>query len=146
MNQEELTKRLSEIRNKLIDIEQTVDSRIYLLCESENSFAVNRFLFEELALRFVIVTGIDSEDCFEILYHFSNDETGCVVTVKAFIRDRENPSIESITPFIPGAEWIEREIHDILGIEIKNHPNMKRLILADDWPEGVYPLRKDFKR
>jgi Ni,Fe-hydrogenase III component G len=47
---------------------------------------------------------------------------------------------------IPGAEWIEREIHDILGIEIKHHPNMRRLVLADDWPEGVYPLRKDLKR
>ena len=123
-----------------------MDSRIFLLCEAENSFAVSKFLFEDLSLRFMIATGIDSEDCFEVLYHFSNDETGCIVTVKAFIRDRENPSIESITPFIPGAEWIEREIHDILGIEIKNHPNMKRLILADDWPEGVYPLRKDFKK
>jgi len=146
MNQEELNNRLSEIKDKLIKIEQTMDSRIFLLCEAENSFAVSKFLFEDLALRFMIATGIDSEDCFEILYHFSNDETGCIVTVKAFIRDRENPSIESITPFIPGAEWIEREIHDILGIEIKNHPNMKRLILADDWPEGVYPLRKDFKK
>jgi Ni,Fe-hydrogenase III component G len=104
---------------------------------------VCKFLFEDLALRFVIVTGIDSDDCFEVLYHFANDETGHFVTVKAFIRDRENPSIESVSPFIPGAEWIEREVHDILGIEIKNHPNMKRLILHDDWPEGVYPLRKD---
>ena len=146
MNQEELTNRLSEIRDKLIGIEQTMDSRIYLLCESENTFDVCKFLFEDLDLRFLIETGIDSEDNFEILYHFSNDETGCIVTVKAFIRDRENPSIESITSLIPGAEWIEREIYDILGIEIKNHPNMKRLILADDWPEGVYPLRKDFKR
>lgn len=145
MKQEELNSRLSEIRDKLIDIERTMGSRIYLLCESENSFAVSKFLFEDLGLRFVILTGIDSEDCFEILYHFSNDETGCIVTVKAFIRDRANPSIESITPLISGAEWIEREIHDILGIEIKNHPNMRRLILADDWPEGVYPLRKDFK-
>jgi len=146
MNQEELNNRLSEIKDKLIKTEQTMDSRIFLLCEAENSFAVSKFLFEDLALRFMIATGIDSEDCFEILYHFSNDQTGCVVTVKAFIRDRENPSIESITPLIPAAEWIEREIHDILGIEIKNHPNMRRLILADDWPEGVYPLRKDFKR
>ena len=146
MNQEELNNRLSEIKDKLINIEQTMDSRIFLLCEAENSFAVSKFLFEDLSLRFVIATGIDSEDCFEILYHFSNDETGCFVTVKAFIRDRENPSIESITPLIPAAEWIEREIHDILGIEIKNHPNMRRLILADDWPEGVYPLRKDFKK
>ena len=146
MNQEELNNRLSEIKDKLINIEQTMDSRIFLLCEAENSFAVSKFLFQDLALRFLTATGIDSEGCFEILYHFSNDQTGCIVTVKAFIRDRENPSIESITPFIPGAEWIERELYDILGIEIKNHPNMRRLILADDWPEGVYPLRKDFKR
>lgn len=143
MNQDELKNRLTEVKEKLIEIEQTSELRIFLPCEAENNYAVCKFLFEDMALRFVIVTGIDSDNCFEVLYHFSNDETGHIVTVKAFIRDRENPSIESITPFIPGAEWIEREIHDILGIEFKNHPNMRRLILSDDWPEGVYPLRKD---
>jgi len=97
---------------------------------------------DKLTLRFVIATGIDSDDCFEVLYHYSNDETGCMVTIKAFIRDREKPAIESITPFVPAAEWIEREIHDLLGINFENHPNLRRLILADDWPEGVYPLRK----
>ncbi|MHC4636203.1 MAG: NADH-quinone oxidoreductase subunit C [Planctomycetota bacterium] len=146
MDQQELKDKLKPIQNKLTAIEQPQENRICLVCESENSFAVNKFLFEEIGCRFVIVTGIDSEDCFEVLYHFSYDQTGCVVTVKAFIRDRENPSIESITPFIAGAEWIEREIHDILGIDFKNHPNMERLILADDWPEGVYPLRKEIKK
>ena len=146
MNQEELNNRLLEIRDKLIDIEHARNNRIFLPCEAQNSYSVCKFLFEELPLRFVITTGIDSDDCFEVLHHFSNDQTGHVVTVKAFIRDRENPSIESITPFIPGAEWIEREIHDILGIEFKNHPNMRRLILSDDWPEGVYPLRKEVQK
>jgi Ni,Fe-hydrogenase III component G len=146
MKIEELNNRLSEINDKLITIEKTVENRILLLCEAENNYDVNKFLFEDLALRFVIATGIDSDDCFEILYHYSNDETSHVVTVKAFIRDRQNPQIESIAQFLPGAEWIEREIHDILGIEIKNHPNMKRLILNDDWPEGVYPLRKEVKK
>jgi Ni,Fe-hydrogenase III component G len=47
---------------------------------------------------------------------------------------------------VAAAEWIEREIHDILGIDFKNHPNLKRLILFDDWPEGVYPLRKDVQK
>jgi len=145
MNQEELNNRLSEIKDKLIDIEQTKDNRIFLLCEAENSHTINKFLFEDVPLRFVIATGIDSEDCFEVLYHYSNDETGCFVTVKAFIRDRENPAIDSIATFIPAAEWIEREIHDILGIDFNNHPDMRRLILADNWPEGVYPLRKDTK-
>ena len=146
MNKQELNDRLLEISDKLTGIEHTTKKRVFLLCESQNNYDVCKYLFEDLALRFVIATGIDSTDCFEVLYHFSNDETGDVVTVKAFIRDRENPSIESITPFLPGAEWIEREIHDILGIEIKNHPNMRRLILCDDWPEGVYPLRKEIKK
>ena len=142
MLQEELKNRLSEVKDKLTDTVQTADNRIYLSCEAKNAYSLNRFLFEDLALRFVIATGIDSDDCFEILYHYSNDESGCVVTVKAFIRNREKPSIESITPFVPGAEWIEREIHDLLGINFENHPNLRRLILADNWPEGVYPLRK----
>jgi len=146
MNQEELNNKLAEIKDKLIDIEQKAANRIYLLCESENSHAVNKFLFEDVGARFCIATGIDAEDCFEIIYHYSYDQTGCVINIKAFIRDRENPSVESIAPFLPGAEWIEREIHDILGIDFKNHPNLERLILADDWPEGVYPMRKEVKK
>ncbi len=145
MNQEELNNKLLEIKDKLTAVEQPADNRIYLACEAENAYAVNKFLFEDVPLRFVIATGIDSDDCFEVLYHYAYDETGCMITLKVFIRDRENPTIESIAPFLPGAEWIEREIHDILGIEFKNHPDMRRLILADDWPEGVYPLRKDAK-
>jgi len=146
MNQQELNNKLSEIKNKLITIEQKKDNRIFLSCEAENAHAVNKFLFEDIPARFVIATGIDAEHCFEVLYHFSYDQLGCFITVKAFIRDRENPAIESITPFLPAAEWIEREIHDILGIDFKNHPNLKRLILFDDWPQGVYPLRKEVKK
>ena len=146
MNQEELNNRLSEIQDKLLAFEQPLDNRIYISCEAENAYALNKFLFEDIGARFVIATGIDSDDCFEILYHYSYDQTGCVITVKAFIRDRQQPQIESITPFLPAAEWIEREIHDILGIGFKNHPNLRRLILADDWPEGVYPMRKEIKK
>ena len=113
-------------------IERTTGNRIYLLCESEHVYRVCKFLFDDLKLRFVISTGVDAEHCFEVLHHFANDESGCFVTVKAFIRDRAAPALESITPLIPGAEWIEREMHDILGITFKNHPNLRRLILNDD--------------
>jgi len=143
MNQEELNNKIAQIKDRLIEIEQPFDNRIYLTCEAQNSYDVSKFLFEDIGCRFVIATGIDSDNCFEVLYHYSYDQTGCVVTIKAIIRDRENPAIESIAPFLPGAEWIEREIHDIFGIEFKNHPDMRRLILSDDWPEGVYPMRKD---
>ena len=111
MNQEELNNRLSEIQDKLLAFEQPLDNRICLSCEAENAYAINKFLFEEVPLRFVIATGIDSDDCFEVLYHYAYDQTSCVITLKAFIRDREKPAIESIAPFLPAAEWIEREIH-----------------------------------
>jgi len=80
------------------------------------------------------------------LHHFSDDASGTVVTVKAFIRDRDKPEIDSITPLIPAAEWIEREMRDLLGITFRNHPNPQRLILEDDWPDGVYPLRKEIPK
>jgi Ni,Fe-hydrogenase III component G len=145
MTQEELNNKLSQIKSKLTAIEQRPRNRVFLLCESENSYEVNKFLFEDVPARFVIATAMDSDNCFEILYHYSYDPTGCVITIDSSIRDRENPAVESIAQFLPGAEWIEREMHDEFGIEFKNHPNMRRLILADDWPEGVYPLRKDAK-
>jgi Ni,Fe-hydrogenase III component G len=146
MNSEELRKKLSEIQDKLTKIEEPVDNRVYLLCESENAYEVNKFLFEDVHARFAIATCIDNDDWLEVLYHYSYDQTGCIITIKAFIRDRENPQVESISPFLPAAQWIEREMHDLLGIEFKNHPDMRRLILADDWPEGVYPLRKETQK
>ncbi len=143
MQQNELDKQLSPIRDRLIGVEVTMDNRVYLPCEAEHVYEVCRFLFDELRWRFVISTGVDAEDCFEVLHHFSDDASGTVVTVKAFVRDREAPELDSITPLIPAAEWIEREMHDLLGISFRNHPNLQRLILEDDWPEGVYPLRKE---
>ena len=143
MEPNQLDNQLSPIRDKLAGIERTMETRVFLPCEAEHVYEVCRFLFEELELRFVISTGIDAEDCFEVLHHFSDDASGALITVKAFIRDREAPELDSITPLIPGAEWIEREMHDLLGIKFRNHPNLRRLILEDDWPEGVYPLRKE---
>jgi NADH-quinone oxidoreductase subunit C len=145
MDREQLTESLEQIKDELVKVEKTTDGRLYLTCESENALKVNKFLFETLGCRFVIATAIDSDHYYEILYHFSHDQTGTVLTVKALIRDRQNPSVESFAQFIPGAQWIEREMHDLVGIEFRNHPDMRRLILADDWPEGVYPLRKKAK-
>mgnify|MGYP000283051751 CR=1 FL=1 len=144
MDSHELVEKLNTIKAQLTGFEQPHDNRIYLSCESENSLPVNKFLFEEVRARFVIATAIDCEQYFEILYHYSYDQTGCIINLKCFIRDHEHPQVESIAPVVTGAEWIEREMHDLEGIEFNNHPCMERLILADDWPEGEYPLRKDW--
>ena len=101
-----------------------------------------RCLFERLGGRLATVTGLDERDGIELLYHFCFDAERIVLTVKTKVA-KPDPRIASITPFLQGAEWIEREIHDLLGVRFDGHPRLERLILADDWPEGVYPLRKD---
>jgi Ni,Fe-hydrogenase III component G len=65
------------------------------------------------------------------------------LTVKA-LAARPELAIDSIAPVVPAANWIEREMHDLLGAQFRNHPDMRRLILDDSWPQGVHPLRKDF--
>ncbi len=49
----------------------------------------------------------------------------------------------SITPVVPAAAWAEREFQDLLGISAEGHPDPRRLVLPDDWPEALHPLRRD---
>ncbi|MDH7599764.1 MAG: NADH-quinone oxidoreductase subunit C [Sedimentisphaerales bacterium] len=136
---------LRPVAEKVRSIRAARDRRWFVDCPVQYVVPVCRFLFEQVRLRFVISTGVDAEGCFEVLHHFCHDGSGSFVTVRVCIPDRSDPHLDSIAPFMPTAEWIEREIQDLLGIRFDGHPNPKRLILADDWPEGVYPLRKDFK-
>jgi Ni,Fe-hydrogenase III large subunit/Ni,Fe-hydrogenase III component G len=55
-----------------------------------------------------------------------------------------DPQFPSVTPLVPAAHWYEREVRDMLGLEPVGHPDPRRLVMHDDWPDGVYPLRKDF--
>ncbi|PFI51336.1 NADH-quinone oxidoreductase subunit C [Bacillus cereus] len=57
--------------------------------------------------------------------------------------DREAPQVESVTPLWKGADWPEREAYDLLGIAFKDHPNLSRILMPDDWVG--YPLRKDYE-
>jgi len=73
-------------------------------------------------------------------FAFDADHVAVVLRTSAPAAD---PSFESITPDIPSAGWTEREYQDLLGMSFTGHPKPKRLILADDWPAGIYPLRKE---
>lgn len=58
--------------------------------------------------------------------------------------DPAQAAFPSITPVVPAAHWYEREVQDLLGLTPVDHPDPRRLVFHDDWPEGVHPLRKDF--
>jgi formate hydrogenlyase subunit 5 len=88
------------------------------------------------------ITGLDLGANIGVLYHvrLSND----FVTVRIDV-PKENPKIATITDLMPGSAFHERELTDLLGVTIEGHPSPGRLLLPENWPENVYPLRKDAK-
>lgn len=69
--------------------------------------------------------------------------TDALIMVRAAVPEAD-PEFPSITADIPAAHWYEREIRDMFGLVPGGHPDPRRLCLHEDWPEGLYPLRKDF--
>lgn len=128
---------------KIIDWYEHSPRRVYILIKPQDLKEVAKYLFRDLGFRFSIASGIDTPGGIEILYHFSFDETGMLLSVRVLIEDKKNPQIDSLATLFPAAEWIEREIWEMLGVKFIGHPNLKHLLLIDDWPQGKYPLRHD---
>ncbi len=74
---------------------------------------------------------------------FVVESVGKCWAVIASLIPPEDPRFPSVTPESPAANWGEREVRDLLGLEPVGHPDPRRLVLPDDWPDGVYPLRED---
>jgi len=142
MAEEILARIKDEFSEEILKVFEKSRRRIYIDFDSKDIPQVVSFLFRELGGRLATATGMDTRKNIEILYHFSFDSSGTIVSLRTLV-DRKNPEIESVTPIIKGAEWIEREIHELLGVNFRNHPNLKRLLLFEDWPEGEYPLRRE---
>jgi len=111
----------------------------------EGFVALLRELIETFGGRLATVTGVDVRDGTELIYHVCFDRARFTANLKILLPGSAD-QMESITPWLPGAEFIEREIHDLLGVDFPGHPRMERLVLSDDWPEGVYPLRRGFRK
>ncbi|HAM37991.1 MAG: hypothetical protein A2474_01950 [Elusimicrobia bacterium RIFOXYC2_FULL_34_12] len=140
MNSIEIIK--DKLSNKILKFEKKNSKRYYIDILPTDIVAVTEMLLGELEYRFVIATGIDRRDGIEIIYHFSDDKNGMVVSIRTLLTNKEKPEIDTISNIIKGSEWIEREMWELLGINFKGHPNLKHLVLNEDWPEGDYPLRQ----
>jgi NADH-quinone oxidoreductase subunit C len=88
------------------------------------------------------LTGVDWPQHMEVVYHLESTVHRHVVVIKAKINTRENPEMETVCPLWQTAEFHEREVFDLYGIVFKNHPDLRRLLLTDDWVG--YPMRKDY--
>ena len=87
------------------------------------------------------LTAVDWKDRIEMVYHLYNMEENVKLEVKAAL-DSAAPVIESATSLYPGAEFEEREVYDLMGVEFLGHPDLRRILMPDDYP--AHPMRKDF--
>jgi NADH-quinone oxidoreductase subunit C len=129
---------------QIIDFHDKSPARIFIEIDPVYLTEISTYVFRVLKARFNIATGIDTRSHFEILYHFSIEDLMLLISLRVKL-DKQQPVVQSIAKLIPGANWIEREIHELLGIDFQDHPDMRKLLLSEDWPEGVYPLRRDYK-
>ena len=145
MNIDQALKRIEEhFGSRILKVNRRSDKRAYIDIYPKDVVDVVRYIFKDMAFRFNIASAVDDFDGLEILYHFSYDPTSIVISVRAMLKDKNDPHIDTITGVTRSAWWIEREIHELFGIEFDGNDDLRPLLLPDDWPSGVYPLRKNF--
>lgn len=145
MNKKYSKEILDQIGKKFPDVAVKVygPRRVYVRVPREQLYDLARHLHAEMGFRFSIATGIDTREGIEILYHFSHDEAGTFYTLKAVV-PKDDPKIKSLADFLPAANWIEREMHELLGVDFTGHPNLLPLLTAETWPADLHPLRRDY--
>ncbi len=116
-----------------------------LTVPAEHIVAVGQFLkSQQEYTRLSTVTGVDwypAEPRFEVVYHLHSLKRNVRLRVKCKLPG-ENPEIDSLTGVWRSANWYERETFDLFGVIFRNHPDLTRIMMPEDW-EG-YPLRKDY--
>jgi len=141
-----LVKRVKEARGDLIEDVKYFRDEITLVVEKEGILDLCRFLRDDEETRFDFLTEVigvhypKREKPFEVVYHLYSIPNKNRVRLK--VQLAEDEEVESVYPVWRSASWYERETYDLVGIRFANHPDLKRILLPDDW-EG-HPLRKDY--
>lgn len=133
------------LQEKFSQIEVLEDQTV--IVPGEDLFSLLKELKEneEYALDYLTnVTAVDYEDRFEVVYHLLSITKDFDLTVKVKIADKVHPEVPSLCALWKGAEWQEREVYDLMGINFTGYPDHPTRILLLDTFEG-HPLRKDFQ-
>lgn len=117
-------------------IEVTVPpAKLYSLARQlrENESTKFDFLF--------CLSGVDYKLDLGVVYHLRSTTHDHSIVLKTRTPDRVDPSIDSVADLWKTADFLEREVYDLLGIKFNNHPDLRRLFLDKTWG---FPLRKDY--
>ena len=143
MKIQEFTEILKSKSKSPFEVQQHSEKRVYIRIGRENLKDMAILLFREMGAKFCIASGVHIREGFEVLYHFSFDKDQFICTIRT-LAPHDDPKLDSLVSIIPATNWIEREIHDILGVQFMGHPNLKRLVKAEFLGENEFPFRKDF--
>jgi NADH-quinone oxidoreductase subunit C len=118
----------------------------WILVDSEAIAEVGRFLHDAEDLRFGALSnlsGVDYKDggYIEVVYHLYSYPYRHAIVIKVRT-PRDAASVPTVECVWKAANWLEREVYDLLGVTFKGHPDLRRLLMPEDWVG--YPLRKDF--
>lgn len=146
---DEMVTWLQERFGEDVIVQASVEKGMYftpmLTIKSDMIAEVARFLKEDPRTRFDFLNdlhGIDMKETMDVFYFLQSFTTGRFLALNVKV-DRATPHVPSVTPVWPTADWQEREAYDLLGIIFDGHPQLKRILLPDEW-EG-HPLRKDYE-
>ncbi len=158
--QELLQQALEIVKEWTIEVSQPEENRRDIYIEARDiKPAVKALLIDNHWGYLSAITGLDSPDYqideetkerkidpdkgkLEVLYHFCNRAAIATLRVRLPYTDAE---IDSICEMLPSASFYEREAMELIGVNFRNTPITDHLILPENWPAGVYPLRKTFK-
>ena len=145
-NEDEIFAKDFEEINYSINVQEAFIEHTHLVIIIDKSFLIScvKLLKEKLEYDMLMeLSAIDylaTRDGYEIFYEFLSLSKHKRIRIKCFLSKDE--SIESLTSLFKSANWSEREMYDMLGVKIVNHPNLKRLIMPDDWYD--HPLKKTY--
>ncbi|MFQ5722021.1 MAG: NADH-quinone oxidoreductase subunit C [Candidatus Aminicenantales bacterium] len=140
---------LEDLKRKFKDSIREISSQFgddSLLIERESLLEIINFLRGEpykftMLLDLTCVDYMGQKERFQMVYHLFSIENNLRLRLKAPLPEKD-PTISSLTSFWKNANWLEREIYDMFGVQFKGHPDLRRIFMYDGF-EG-YPLRKDY--
>jgi NADH-quinone oxidoreductase subunit C len=117
----------------------------FLTVKPERVLELAQFLATDAQLAFdslMCLSAVDVPDAIMVVYHLHSMKKFHKFVLKTQV-PKENPIVLSVANIWRTADWHEREAYDILGVRFEGHPDLRRILLPDDW-DG-HPLRKDYK-
>lgn len=120
---------------------------VTVIIDADRVVEICRFLRDDPDLQYNMLIDLTSihwpgrEKEFEVVYHLYSMPRNDRVRLKAPV-DGKDPRIDSVCEVWKAANWLEREVYDLMGIKFRNHPDLRRIVLPEDWVG--HPLRKDY--